>query len=197
MIKKNLGYLPQAVNNPHLTRDITTGPLVPSLPEGQRLVWDSRYGPFAKTALQRAIGKLQPELQQAIIAYYGEGLTYAAYGRRINRSRERVRALVAKARRNLRFHAQREMALLKRAIKVEIIPEGPLDPDWIGTEGAARLTGLTRDHIRYLTRSGKVKSRRPLWRPGLIMVNRRSLYEYVTAPAKRGQKKGVWKGATP
>ena len=59
--------------------------------------------------------------------------------------------------------------------------------DYITTTEAARLTGYNAEHIRRLTRSGKVKAQKwgQVWQ-----VSKSSLLAYLRQTEKLGEKRG-------
>jgi excisionase family DNA binding protein len=115
--------------------------------------------------------------------------------KQIGGSKEKGRQLIARALRRLRNRLQvGQMDKLAQAVKVEPIPNGPRDPAWMSVQQAHETTGLSRDHLRWLVRQGKIESRVHPTRRNLIQLKRESLKEYVKSPGEKGRKKrGVWK----
>lgn len=183
-----------AANNPELAARITNGPYpYPGEEMYQRI--DGYYQFQARQALFEAIGRLKENLYNCIIALYSESISMAEYGRRIKRSRERVRQLEAKALRRLRLHLVTYLVGLRSSFQVVPIPDGPRDPAWIGTRQAARLTNLSMHHIRHLARTGKITSRLHPTLGMRIQVGRQSLKDYVLSQGVKGRRrKGVWRG---
>jgi len=183
----------QAVSNPRLVARITS--MRTPVNRWERLVWaDGPCATNARMTILEALGRL-PEVSSAVlVARFGEELTLKEYAQRIERSRERVRQLEAKALRQLRGLVRTEVTELRKAIRVRPVPMGPFDPNWLDTKQAAQITGLTRDHIRYLCREHKVISKRYRHNDTLLAIQRRSLKAYVLATAPRGRRRGIWKG---
>lgn len=183
-----------AAKNPALAARITGAP-VPYPGEEQYESVSGYFQSQAQEALFAAIGQLKDNLREVIVALYGEGISLAEYGRRIDRSRERARQLEAKALRQFRYRLIIHFVGLHSSVKVVAIPGGPRDPRWLNTGEAARLTELCTEHIRYLARQGKIESRDHPTKGMRIQVGRASLKAYVLGPGLQGRhRKGVWKG---
>lgn len=186
-------FLILAATNPKLAIRLTGGRFYDLVPPATMLIWtqDLDKSKAAKVAIHAAIIALPEKLGNVIRARFGEGITLQAYGRRIERSRERVRQMEARALRCMRWVLVDDLTLIHEAVEVVPVPGGACDPDWITTLEAGELTGLTRDHLRHLTREGKVESHRDPRRRNRLLINRSSMKAYMTqGPSRRG----IWKG---
>lgn len=183
----------QAVENPTFVAQIARVRIPYN--KYEQLIWtEGQCSRDVRLTVLEALGQLTEVDSAVLIARSGEGLTLAQYGERIDRSRERVRQIEAKALRRLRNLLRLEMDELSKALAVVPVPEGPFDPNWVTTKQAAELTDLTMDHVRYLCRERKVVSRRYEHNRNLIAIGRNSLKFYVLGQAKNGRRRGVWKG---
>jgi excisionase family DNA binding protein len=65
-------------------------------------------------------------------------------------------------------------------------------PEWITTKAAAEISGYTRQHVRVLITSGKIKGQRfgREWQ-----VSRAGLLAYIRKAEKLGAKRGPKAGA--
>lgn len=183
----------KAACNPFLAVRVGGGSRVPYPGYPERLHWTGNKVGACKTGLFRAIILLQPKYRAVILARFGEEVTLQAYGTRIERSRERVRQLEAKAVRIMRGHMAHLMTDLREATVVVPIPGGALDPDWLYTKQASELTGLTTPHIRYLCRTGRVKARKNPLRRNAWQLSRTSLQAYVLDGQGDRRKTGEWR----
>lgn len=170
-------------------------------PGEEEFEWVPERRIVAQQALIVGLHMLQGKYQDVLLGRYGEGMTLETYGKKRLKgvSRERVRQVEAKAFRKLRHilinRLNFNLTDLHAALRIVPIRDGPRDPAWISTQLAHRLTDLSREHIRYLAREGRVTSRPHPTKGMRMQIHRQSLKEYVEGYAGKGRcRKGTWKG---
>jgi len=185
-----------AATNPLLAVRLVKGPHLPRPGYPEVLQWKKATPALDIWCLQedlyRVIQDLPGPLRKVILACYGEGCSFAAYAKRISRSRERARQLEASALRKMRGRLTCADKL-REATEVVPVPGSSLDPDWVNTKEAARLTGYTREHVRWLCRKSKVVCQiNPLDRRKL-QLSKKSLQAHILAGQGDGRRTGEWR----
>lgn len=164
-----------------------------SLPrEGETLEWVSAEIMNATAlTLSAGWGRLKPNERAVLEARFGEGQTYTYIAVKEGITRERVRQIEAKALRKMRRLIVGKQGLIRAATKIVVVPDGPLDPNWLTVKQARYHTGLSEAQLRHLIRTDRVASR---LMPGRrVQIFKGSLRNYVRSPAIRGRKKGIWR----
>lgn len=187
---KTLGLKARAVHNPYLLARVI-GTRSPR--DGEMFVWTSTAA-NAWAAIFAALDFLDEGDYNVLIARFGEAITLQEYGARIERSRERVRQIEARALRRLRFFLRPYALGLQDVLSIHIVPDGLLDPAWITVRQAGELTGLSSSHIRFIVESGRVKCLEQRSKRAPIRISRESLKQYVFSPSSHGRKRGLWRG---
>jgi hypothetical protein len=187
-----------AATNPLMAVRLSSSPgyTRPGYPE--RLVWKDARAIELQVQIYDAIGELTDTDRAVILARYGEETTLQEYGDRIGRTRERVRQLEARAVRKLRFLLRNIIAELREATEIVPVKGGALDPDWLDTEWAAKITGYTASHIRWLCRTEKVTCQVNPLKKNSLQVSKKSLRAYVAAGQALGDRRytGEWREPT-
>lgn len=195
VVTKALVY--RAATNPLLAVRIVAGPSLPRPGYPEVLRWRPAGPALDIWSLQESIyddiKKLPKNLQDVILARFAEECTLADYGKRISRSRERVRQLEGKALRILRSKLRRISRELLEATEVVPIPGSALDPDWISVREAAQITGYCREHLRWLCRTGKVACQINPLKRSCLQISKASLRAYIEAGPEDGRRTGRWK----
>jgi len=195
--KNRNGDIYQAATNPVLAVRLSGAPRFPrpGYPEVLEWVKAPALDQWAlQEAVYEAIKGLDDRLLDVILARYAQEMTLEAYGEQIQRTKERVRQLEAKALMRMRRLLGEEVLIaLGAATEVVPLPGSALDPDWVDTRQAVELTGYTRQHLRYLCRKGFVVCQINPLKRDRYQISKASLRAYVEARPSDGRKKGEWK----
>jgi len=187
----------RAATNPTLAVRLAGGPAFPRPGYPEVLRWKESPTLDIQTLQEGifyAIQGLPPRLREVIEARFGEEVTLQDYGRRIGRTKERVRQLEAHALRKMHYALRGEaLEALRNATEVVAIPGSALDPDWVDTRAAAHLTGYTRDHIRWLCRNKRVRCQINPLKRNRLQISRASLQAYIAAGRGDGRRTGEWR----
>jgi len=191
----------RAATNPVLAVRLSGAPRFPRAGYPEELRW-CQMPELEVAELQEAIYNAIQALPQARL--FGVIVLRFAENRLLDECRqelggitkERVRQLEAQAIRKLRARIDGElMERLRIATEVVPIPGSALDPDWVDTREAARLTGYSRDHMRWLCRKKYIVCQINPLKRNRYQISRRSLETYIKANPKNGRKTGQWKEA--
>lgn len=190
-------FVYKAATNPVLAVRISGGPGYPRPGYPEKLVFKKNLPALDVFTLQEtvyaAIKALDDRYKDVILARFGEKVTLQEYGTRIDRTRERVRQLEARALRMLRLRLLPILSDLRDATEIVVIPGSALDPDWIGTEEAAKRSGYARAHVRYLCRTDRVISQINPLKKNYLQISAMSLAAYIRDGQGDGRRTGQWK----
>lgn len=194
--EKANGIVYSAATNPVLAVRLSGGPRFPRPGYPETLRWRKQAPALDIWCLQEevydVIKGLPDPLKAVIMARFGEQCTLEVYGERIARTRERVRQLEAKALRTMRQRLEC-LNTLREATEVVPIPGSSLDPDWVNTKQAVRLTGYSREHIRWLCRNGRIVCQINDFNRKELQISRASLRRYVLAGLNDRRITGQWR----
>lgn len=187
----------KAATNPVLAVRLAGGPGYPRPGYPEVLVFKKNIPALDIFTLQEtvydAIKTLDDRDRAVILARFGEETTLQEYGDRIGRTRERVRQLEARALRVLRSQVQDIIDKLREATEIMAEPGSCLDPDWINTTQAAKITGYSKEHIRHLCRTRRVTCQIHPLKRNQLQISAISLAAYVIEGQGDGRRTGEWK----